>query len=93
MTASRGTEVFHPDEHRDPRLDAVAGFGRSIAQPPLQLPVVEHKGYRANMDAIRHSKNTVLRRKHFQQRINAAIRKGLTPEKAWFEMASRPGRK
>ena len=88
MTASRGV-----DERRDPRLEKVEGFGRSVAQPPLQLPVVEHNGARANPSAINKTKNKVLKRKHFQQLVNAAIRKGLTPEKAWLELATRPGRK
>lgn len=88
MTASRGV-----DDRRDPRLEKVEGFGRSVAQPPLELPVVEHKGARANPSAITKTKNKVLKRKHYQQLVNAALRRGQSPERAWLELASRPGRK
>ena len=83
MTASRGVEVT-----ADPRLEKVPGFGRSIAQPPIQLPVIEHNGHRADTHSIYRSKNKVLRRRYAQQLINAG--KGTNE---LVEMATKPGRR
>jgi len=72
---------------RDPRLEKVAGFGRSIAQPPLQLPVDDHKGFKADHNAILRSKKHKLIRRYAEQRISRALRLGMSISKDLLELA------
>jgi hypothetical protein len=50
------------DKQKDPRLLGKRD-GSTVNQAPFQLPVVEHKGHRADAQAITRSKNKPLRRK------------------------------
>lgn len=60
-------------------VDKITGKrdGSSLNQAPIQLPVVDHRGWKAGADAILRTKKPKLRRRFFQQQINQILQRAI----------------